>query len=410
MSEFLELLPPKQALETFLAQCHVVPKAEQVALQDAIGRVTVEPVAAPFALPSFPRSTVDGFAVRAADTHGASETLPAYLKLIGEIPMGAAAELVLAVGQCAIIHTGGMVPVGADAVVMVEYTQEARPGEIEILRAVSTGTNVLQPGEDVGLGDEVISAGTLLRPAEVGGLAALGHTHVTVAARPKVGIISSGDEVITPGKPLQPGQVFDVNSYSLHSLILQSGGEPLSYGILADDAELFKATAERAKAECDLVLFTAGSSVSVRDLTATTIDNLGQPGVIVHGVSVRPGKPTILAVADGTPVIGLPGNPVSALVIARIFVVATLEKMMGLKTYRPRAAVSAKLTINLASQAGREDWIGVKLTHSAEGAAAEPVFGKSNLIFTLANADGLIKIPAAANGIPAGEWVQVELI
>ncbi len=410
MSEFLELLPPQQALETFLAQCQLSPKPETVSLQDAIGRVTIEPTVAPFQLPSFPRSTVDGFAVRAADTHGASETLPAYLTLIGEIPMGGTADFELQKGQCAIIHTGGMVPAGSDAVVMVEYTQEARPGEIEILRAVSVGTNVLQPGEDVGSGDEVIPAGTWLRPAEIGGLAAIGHTHVSVAARPKVGIISSGDEVIEPGNKLSPGQVFDVNSYSLHSLITQAGGEPVSYGILPDDAEAFKAAAERAKAECDLVIFTAGSSVSVRDLTATTIDNLGQPGVIVHGVSVRPGKPTILALADHIPVIGLPGNPVSALVIARIFVTATLDKLLGLRTSRPKAAIPATLTINLASQAGREDWIGVKLRQTGDRFDAEPVFGKSNLIFTLANADGLIKIPAAANGIPAGTLVQVELI
>ncbi len=410
MSEFLELLPPAQALESFLQHCNFVPQTESVPLQDAVGRIVFEPIVAPFELPSFPRSTVDGFAVRASDTHGASETLPAYLNLIGEIPMGGTADFELTAGNCAIIHTGGMVPAGANAVVMVEYTQEARPGEIEILRAVSVGTNVLQPGEDVSSGDEVIPAGTLLRPAEVGGLAALGRTHVTVAQRPKVGIISSGDEVIEPGNELSPGQVFDVNSYSLHSLITQAGGQPISYGILADDADTFKRTAEQAKNECDLVLFTAGSSVSVRDLTATTIDNLGQPGVIVHGVSVRPGKPTILAVADGIPVIGLPGNPVSALVIARIFVTATLQKMMGLTTSRPRAAIPAKLTLNLPSQAGREDWIGVKLISTTDGYMAEPVFGKSNLIFTLANADGLMKIPAAANGIPAGELVQVELI
>ena len=417
MSEFLQLLPPPQALKLFLDHIDPAPRTELLSLHYAInditalitGRVLTKGVTAPFALPSFARSTVDGFAVKAADTHGASETLPAYLKMIGEISMGSAPDFELGQGECAIIHTGGMVPVGADAVVMVEYTQVARPGEIEILRAVSTGTNVLQPGEDVQAGDEVIAAGVRLRPAEIGGLAAIGLTEVEVAIRPKVGIISSGDEVVPPGQPISAGQVYDVNSYSLHSLIEQAGGEPVSYGILPDDAQAFKATAERAKEECDLVIFTAGSSVSVRDLTATTIEGLGQPGVLVHGVSVRPGKPTILAVADGTPVIGLPGNPVSALVIARIFVVATIEKMLGLKSSRPRTTVAARLSINLSSQAGREDWIGVKLLETADGYTAEPVFGKSNLIFTLAKADGLMKIPAAANGIDAGTLILVEL-
>jgi molybdopterin molybdotransferase len=302
-----------------------------------------------------------------------------------------------------------MIPVGADAVVMIEYTQVARPSEIEILRAVSVGSNVLQVGEDVQTGEEVIPAGVRLRPSEIGGLAAIGCTEVEVAVKPKVGIISSGNEVIPPGQPIQAGQVYDVNSYSLRSLIEQAGGQAISYGILPDHTDAFKAAAKRAKYECDLVIFTAGSSVSVRDLTATTIEELGKPGVLVHGVSVRPGKPTILAVADGVPVIGLPGNPVSALVIARIFVVATIEKMLGIKTARPQATVAATLTVNLASQAGREDWIGVKLIQSATGYQAEPVFGKSNLIFTLAMADALMKIPAAANGIAAGETILVEL-
>lgn len=431
MSEFLQLLPPPQALELFLAQTDFTPRTELLSLHYgakditgpitgrtssatsqnslATGRVTAKGVKAPFSLPSFPRSTVDGYAVRAADTHGASETLPAYLILVGEIQMGTTPDFELGQGECAIIHTGGMVPVGADAVVMVEYTQVARANEIEILRAVSTGSSVLQPGEDVQAGDEVIPAGARLRPAEIGGLAAIGCTEVEVAVRPKVGIISSGDEVIPPGEAIKPGQVYDVNSHSLRSLIEQAGGEAISYGILPDDAQAFKATAEQAKNECDLVIFTAGSSVSVRDLTATTIESLGQPGVLVHGVSVRPGKPTILAVADGVPIIGLPGNPVSALVIARIFVVATIEKLLGVSVARPKATVAARLALNLASQAGREDWIGVKLTQSDDGYLAEPVFGKSNLIFTLAQADGLMKIPAAANGIAAGEIIQVEL-
>jgi molybdopterin molybdotransferase len=410
MSDFLQLLPPPQALELFLEQVHPSSRAEMACLTAATGRVLAQSAITPFALPSFPRSTVDGFAVRAADTHGASETLPAYLTLIGEILMGRTPDFELSRGECAIIHTGGMVPTGADAVVMIETTQVARPGEIEILRSVSTGSSVLQPGEDVQLGDEVIPAGVRLRPAEIGGLAAIGRTEVAVAIRPKVGIISSGDEVIQPGQAIQPGQVYDINSYSLHSLIEQAGGEAVSYGILPDDAQAFKETAERAKNECDLVIFTAGSSVSVRDLTATTIEELGKPGVLVHGVSVRPGKPTILAVADGTPVIGLPGNPVSALVIARIFVVATIEKLLGLKTSRPKATVAARLALNLASQAGREDWIGVRLVETGDGYQAEPVFGKSNLIFTLAQADGLMKIPAAANGIAAGEMIVVELL
>ncbi|MEM9773570.1 MAG: gephyrin-like molybdotransferase Glp [Chloroflexota bacterium] len=410
MSEFLRLLPPPQALKKFLSHIDQQPTVEKIPLTRAVGRVTATDSSASFALPPFMRSTVDGFAVRAIDTHGATESLPAYLTVVGEVEMGSTPSFEIGRGQCAIIHTGGMLPAGADAVVMVEYTQEARPGEVEILRAVSTSSSVIQPGEDVAQGDVVLPAGTRLRPTEIGGLAAIGQDMVQVAAKPRVGIISSGDEVVAPGEPIQLGQVYDVNSYSLQGLVVQAGGEPITYGILSDDAAAFKDTAAQAKAECDLVIFTAGSSVSVRDLTATTINQLGEPGILVHGVSVRPGKPTILAIADSVPIIGLPGNPVSALVIARIFVTATIDKLLGLRQSRPKPTVAAKLNLNLASQAGREDWIGVRLIPSDNGYEAAPIFGKSNLIFTLAQADGLVKIPAPANGIPAGELVTVELI
>jgi molybdopterin molybdotransferase len=295
--------------------------------------------------------------------------------------------------------------------------------EIEILRAVAVGENVIKAGEDVQTGEEVIPAGAVLRPAEIGGLMALGLTSVRVARRPRVGILSSGDEVVPPDEVTRPGQVRDVNTYTLRALISQAGGKPVPYGIIPDNAEAFRAASRRALDTCDVVVFTAGSSVSVRDLTAQTIGELGQPGVLVHGVNVRPGKPTILALCDGKAVIGLPGNPVSALVIAQIFVVRVIERLLGLQTTRPRPSVLARLVLNLPSQAGREDWVAVRLTSpqgsSAEprpllagegGFVAEPIFGKSNLIFTLARADGLIRIPADANGLAAGEWVEVVLL
>ncbi|MCB0035658.1 MAG: molybdopterin molybdenumtransferase MoeA [Anaerolineales bacterium] len=410
MSEFLELLPPPQALQKLLLELQPQPTAERVPTAEALGRVTAAPVTAGFALPSFPRSTVDGYAVRAKDTYGASESLPAYLNLVGEVPMGGTPAMVLQAAECVIIHTGGMLPEGADAVVMVEYTQEASAAEIEIWRAVGNGENVLKVGEDVQTGQEVIPAGTVLRPAEIGGLMALGIAEVSVTSKPIVGILSSGDEVIEPGRPLEAGQVYDVNSYTLAGLIEQAGGLPRPYGIIPDNAEAFRAAAHKAHAECDMVVFTAGSSVSVRDLTAQTIDELGQPGVLVHGVSIKPGKPTILAVCEGKAVIGLPGNPVSALVVAGIFVTQTIEALLGLQGQRPRGSVMAKLAVNLSSQAGREDWIGVQLTQGADGYTAEPIFGKSNLIFTLARADGLLRIPPPANGVAAGEMVEVLLL
>lgn len=410
MSEFLTLLPPQAALRQLLAALQVTPDSEHIATAAAAGRVTASETFAPFALPSFARSTVDGYAVRASDTYGASEGLPAYLQVVGEVPMGGVPTFELGVGQCGLIHTGGMLPKGADAVVMVEYTQEAGADEVEILRAVSNGENVLQIGEDVREGDAVIGKGVRLASAEIGGLSALGYSQINVTRQPRIGILSSGDEVVPPTETLQHGQIYDINSYSLKVLVEKAGGIAVNYPIIRDEGEAFRVSAEKALSENDLVIFTAGSSVSVRDLTAQTIDALGKPGVLVHGVSVRPGKPTILAVCNGKPVIGLPGNPVSALVIARLFVVPVIEKLLGLAKPPLRPAVIARLTTNLSSQAGREDWVPVRLVPTSDGYDAEPVFGKSNLIFTLIRADGLLRIHPDANGIAAGNDVGVELL
>jgi molybdopterin molybdotransferase len=382
---------------------------EEIPSAGALGRVTAAAVVSTEALPAFARSTVDGYAVRAADTYGASETLPSYLALTGEVPMGQAATLPLRAGEAQLIHTGGMLPAGADAVVMLEMTQSARPGEIEVLKAAAVGENILRAGEDVQAGAEVLPAGVRLRPAEIGGLMALGHMTVRVAAKPRVAILSSGDEVIPPQHTPRPGQVRDINSYALAALVESEGGEAILFGILPDERAALQSAVSRALAECDAVIITAGSSASTRDLTAEVIHSLGEPGVLVHGVNVKPGKPTILGVCAGKAVIGLPGNPVSALVIAGIFVTPVIEHLLGLRGARPRAALSARLVVNLASQAGREDWVPVRLLQAAHGLAADPIFYKSNLIFSLARADGMVHIPADANGLAAGEMVQVEL-
>lgn len=407
MPEFLELIPPPDALERLLSHLESQPEAEEIESADALGRVTSDPQVASHPLPSFPRSTVDGYALLAKDSYGAGETLPAYLKLIEEVPMGSAADFSIAAAECATIHTGGMLPKGADAVVMIEHTQLSREGEVEILRAVAVGENVLKVGEDVLEGQEVIPAGTRLRPAEIGGLMALGITRINVAKRPMIGIISSGDEIVAPVSDLGPGQVRDVNAYTLSALVEQVGGTPRRYGIIPDSESTLRDCASTAMRECDAVVITAGSSASTRDLTAKVIDSLGEPGVLVHGVNVRPGKPTILAVCNNKVMIGLPGNPVSALVIASLFVTPVVEALQGLRRSIPQPGVPASLTLNLASKAGREDWVPVKLVPGSDGYMAEPIFGKSNLIFTLARADGLVRIPADATGLGMGEAVEV---
>lgn len=411
MPEFLHLLPPLEALSLLLQNLPAcVPGVEVVPAAQALGRVTAREIVSPEPLPAFARSTVDGYACRARDTFGAGESLPAYLRLTGEVPMGRAAAFHLAQGQAALIHTGGMLPDRADAVVMLEYTQPSRGDEIEILRSVAPGDNVLQPGEDIQSGQVVLPRGALLGPAEIGGLMALGLVEIEVARTPRVGILSSGDEVVPPEVRPGAGQVRDVNSYTLAALAQSWGGLPCRYGILPDSAAELDAALRVALSECDLIVVTAGSSASTRDLTADCIDRLGKPGVLVHGVNVKPGKPTILGVCEGKPVVGLPGNPVSALVIARIFVVPLIERLLGLPSGPAGLRVFARLAASLPSQAGREDYVPVRLVSGAQGLTAEPVYYKSNLIFSLSRADGLALIPADANGMAAGDLVEVELM
>ena len=411
MPEFLSLLPPDEARALLLSRLSApLPDSVMVEVASSLGRVCAEDVRAPHPLPEFPRSTVDGFAVRARDTFGASDSLPAYLSLIGEVPMGGAPTFEVGAGQCAILHTGGMLPAGADAVVMLEYTQPAREGELEIQRAVAAGENVIRVGEDVAAKTVILPRGRKMRPAEVGGLMALGILSLRVAKKPKVGLLSTGDEVVDPSQLPQPGQVRDINSYTLSALIERAGGEPLRYGVIGDQFAALETAARKALAECDAVLITAGSSASTRDMTAEVISRLGEPGVLVHGINTKPGKPTILGACEGKAVIGLPGNPVSALVNGYLFVSPVIERLLG-ETPRPQATVRARLTVNLPSQAGREDWWPVKWVSREAGIGeAEPIFGKSNLIFNLVHADGLLRIPPDATGLAAGEIVEVVLL
>jgi molybdopterin molybdotransferase len=409
MPEFLKLIPVQQALQLLLSQMQVKIIAERIATVNALGRVTAESICSPIPLPPFPRSTVDGYAVRAADTFGASESLPAYLNVIGEILMGGQPGFDINPGETGLIHTGGMLPNSSNAVVMIEYTQPVSDDTVEILHSVAVGENIIKVGEDVQFGQEVIPLGVRVRPAEIGGLAALGILELEVARKPVIGIISSGDEVIPPDRKLMPGQVWDINSYSLSALIYQAGAIPKQYGIFPDEAEVLEAISTRAMDECDALVITAGSSASARDLTASVINKLGSPGVLVHGVNIKPGKPTILAICNNKVVIGLPGNPVSALVIAGLFVVPVVESLLGLSSVGIRVKLLARLSTNIPSQAGREDWVAAWLSTSQEGYQVDPIFSKSNLIFSLVRANSMIRVPPDANGLSAGELVEVFL-
>lgn len=410
VKELFMLTPRDEALQRlWRALPPVTHPAEEVSLSAALGRVLAADVIAPHPLPQFPRATVDGYAVRAADTVGASESLPAYLRVVGEVLMGCPPTVLVGPGEAVLMHTGGVLPPGADAVVMVERTQEARPGEVEVLRAVAPGEGVIPVGEDVQAGELVIPAGRLLRAQELGGLAALGITRVAVRRRPRVALISTGDELVPPEATPGLNQVRDLNSTTIGALVMAQGGIAVPRGIVPDDAEALYQAAVKALADAELLIITAGSSVSVRDMTATVINRLGQPGVLVHGVPLRPGKPTILAVCEGKPVFGLPGNPVSALNSARLFVVPTLRRWLG-QPEPWRATVRARLAENAPGAPGREAFVPVRLEARADGLWAIPIFGESNLIFTLVRGEGVINIPLGVTGLPQGAEVEVELL
>ena len=408
MTELFTVHTPAAAWQRFVAHFQPTVRVERIATVDALDRVLAETPIAQQDLPDFERSTVDGYALNAADSYGATATLPAFLQVVGEVPMGQASNLTLGLGEVALVHTGGMIPTGANAVVMVENTQRVDSSSIEVMKPVAEGENVLHIGEDIRAGAPVLHAGRQLRPQELGGLLALGITTISVAAPPRVAILSTGDEVIPPDQQPQPGQIRDINSYTLAALTRRAGGEPLSYGIIPDQRAALEAAARRAHAEADIVVLSAGSSVSYRDMSVEVIATLGAPGVLVHGVSVKPGKPTIIAVCDGKPVFGLPGNPVSAMVIFDLLIAPTLRALLGARpAIQPQ--VQARLARNLASTTGREDYVQVRLEEQDDGLWAVPVLGKSNLIYTLVHAEGTIKIALDSNGLRAGEWVTVFL-
>ena len=410
--EFFDLQPVEAARERFLSHCAGRPQqTERVPLALALGRITAAAVVAPSDLPPFARSSVDGFAVRAADTFGASEGLPAYLRVTAEILMGQAPVLPLRPGEAQKISTGGALPEGADAIVMVEFTEALAADEVGMLRPVSPGENVMLRGEDCKAGDALLPAGHQVRAQELALLSSAGVLEIDVIRRPRVAIISTGDELVPVDAAPGPGQIRESNGAALVALVARDGGEPAYLGLAGDREEEIGGLLRQAKAQFDVVLISGGSSVGTRDLTSTMIEQLGDPGILVHGVKLKPGKPTILAVADGVPVVGLPGHPVSAQVVYGLFVVPLLRQLQGFPAEPPfRATVRARMTKNVASAPGRTDCLRVKLRRENDEVWAEPVHGKSGLISTLVKADGLVTIPSGKEGLLTGEWVEVELL
>ncbi len=382
---------------------------EAIPASEGLGRVLAEDVRSPGPVPHFAKSLVDGYAVRAADTAGATAALPAYLEVVGRAQMGEPTDVPLGPGQAVEMPTGGMLPTSADAAVMIEHTELLGQSTIEVSGPVSPGQNVIGVGEDVAAGDVCLAAHTRLRAGELALLATLGVTRVTVHRRPVVALLSTGDEVVPPEAEPGAAQVRDANCWGLAAMIRNAGGEPRFGGIVGDVESSLEEAARNAHQAGDALIISGGSSVGERDLAQRVLDGLGQPGVLVHGVALKPGKPTIIGVADGKPVFGLPGHPLSAMVSFHCLVRPILRRLGGEQDlWEP--TVVARLARQVPSDAGRTEYVRVRLRKQDDELVAEPLFSKSAALSSLIAARGLVEVPLGSEGLDAGSRVDVLLL
>jgi molybdopterin molybdotransferase len=407
---FFKVLAPQEALRLLLAVEPVA--AEEIPSIKARARVLAEDLYSAVDLPHFHRAAMDGYAVIAKDTFGASQSLPAYLKLAGVVEMGKEADQPLVSGQALRISTGGMMPPKSDAVVMVEYTDETAAGLVEIHRGVSPWQNVIQVGDDIRKGELVFRRGRRLRAHDLGALTGIGISTISVFRQPRVALISTGDEIVDANTVPLPGQVRNINQHSLAGLIEECGGKLKDWGVIRDDrAELTRAIGA-AIDWADLIVLSGGSSMGAKDIALETILSFPKSEFVFHGISIAPGKPTIFAKACGKPILGLPGYPVSALVIFDLFAAPLLRCLGGESAQslgRLERTVKAKLKTNVASQIGREDYVRVTLEGAANQLVAAPLPSKSGAIFTLVKADGMVRIEMNQDGLEQGEEVDVIL-
>jgi len=412
--QFLEVVSPEEARARFERHLDLDPlPATSLALGDALGRVLAADVLAPTDVPPFDRAGVDGFAVAASDTAGASDAAPRRLALNPEVLVcGRAPTLPVERGTATAIATGGVVPRGADAVVMIEQTELVEnPGgpAIDVRRAVAPGAFVSYAGSDIARGETLLRRGTRIGSREIGMLAACGIAAVDVVRRPKVAVLSTGDELVQPGEALRPGAVYDSNGAILAAAIAEAGGEPVAFGAFADDEDELAAAVRRALDQCDMVVLSGGTSKGAGDLSHRIVSRLGSPGVLVHGVALKPGKPLCLAAVGDRPIAVLPGFPTSAIFTFHAFVAPIIRARAGLKAEAVRT-VEAKLPVRVASELGRQEFVLVSLVGDAEGLVAFPSAKGSGAVTSFSQSDGFIAVDALETAVDAGTPVRVTLI
>jgi molybdenum cofactor synthesis domain-containing protein len=392
---------------------HFVPKplgVEEVPLLEAHGRVLAENIVAPMDIPPFDRSTVDGYAVKTKDTYGAEENKPVKLKICGTVNVGEMPMIIVEQGEAAEIVTGAPIPKGADAIVMIEYT-ERKNDDVYVYKAVAKDENIMKAGSDIKKGEEILKTGQLLSSSEIGVLAALGLAKIKVYVVPRVAVLSTGAEVTEPGRKMLQGKIYDINAYSISGVVRESGAKPIYLGVISDEATELRKALRNVLESADMVVTSGGVSVGPKDLLPQTLDALGKPGVVVCGIAVKPGKPTTVAVINEKIVFSLPGHPTSALLMFQLLVRPILQKMAGMEARKP-FEVKAFVTMRMFSAKGRRTFIMVKLRHDKTNPLlAEPVQeGLSGAITTLAKADGFIEIPENQQFVDAGEEVTVHIL
>ena len=399
----LHVKTPEEVLALIETEFAPVAGTELISLTAAMGRVLAEDIAATEYVPDFDRSTVDGYAVRARDTFGCSDAIPAILPLQGEVFMGEGAEFDLNPEECVAVPTGGALPKGADSVVMVEYTEDYGDGTIGISKSAAPGQNMIFRGDDVFPGKVILKKGRVLSCQDIGALAAIGRVQVPVVKKITVGVISTGDELVPPEVTPGPGQVRDVNSPMLEAMLSAFGVQVINYGIVVDNEALLTEKVQKAAAECDAVLLSGGSSVGVKDAACRIIESMGK--LLLHGIAIKPGKPTIIGKAGPKPLVGLPGHPVAAYFVTKLFILPLLGRLMG--RVQENYTTTARITESVSANHGRAQYHCCRLERRDGELYAYPIRGKSGLITTLAGADGYFCIDRDCEGLPQDAEIQV---